>query len=701
MTDFPDVKLKALVSFPAAVNSGAGVDVVKQNGSYQFNLDFGDFAPPVAGLADPAHQNALLWNNTTGQYALVPASALTGGGVTPAAAVPLIESGTGAVGVALKYAREDHVHPAAGGLADAASDGFAYGRRNAAWVKVRRNDVCNVRDYGAVADGVTDDAPAFRAALAATPNGGTLYIPSGIYFLNSAANNAVLDFTPFPNKGVTIRGDGWCHAGASTPLQGSALILGGNITGAIDFYHQAPTGYVFGGTAFKDFGVSTIGGVYTANAGRHGLHFDGTAATNAYWEEIQVENIFIDNTGTGYSIYSNGAGNAQGVMGNAHFRNCKLMQINAPNWGDANTISNCVFGTQAIQDSRNTGIYFYNVAGATSIRIANNFFVNNHGCIIDDGSNKAFYDNNDCENALTNTLGYLLYLKGSQAPVDTPTITNNRISNIAGSGTTYTPIYLDNVVSGYVAGNRLGAPTGAAANYPFVVMTANAKNTLIEANNTAYIGSAPATFNITDNGVATTIRTPLFTVYAESSGPSAPAAGRSVVWFDSTDKRLHDVDPSGAFGTTVKPSTAPAHQFARGIGVDGAVAYAQPALTDITGPSWQTFTPVIGASTGTPVASATGAYFQVGKILWFSMDITITGLGTSASGAVVTASLPPGLTAARKTCALGREWAVTGFMLNASISAGASILNISKYDNSTGAVVVGWELVISGCIEVA
>ena len=85
MTDFPDVKLKALVSFPAAVNNGVGIDVVKQNGNYQFNLDFGDFAPPVGGIADPAHQNALLWNSITNSYVLAPVSLLGSAGAVPEA----------------------------------------------------------------------------------------------------------------------------------------------------------------------------------------------------------------------------------------------------------------------------------------------------------------------------------------------------------------------------------------------------------------------------------------------------------------------------------------------------------------------------------------------------------------------------------------------------------------------------------------
>ena len=35
MTDFPDVKLKALVSFPATIIDGAGIDVPRLNGAFQ------------------------------------------------------------------------------------------------------------------------------------------------------------------------------------------------------------------------------------------------------------------------------------------------------------------------------------------------------------------------------------------------------------------------------------------------------------------------------------------------------------------------------------------------------------------------------------------------------------------------------------------------------------------------------------------
>jgi len=85
MTDFPDLKIKALVSFPATIRDGTGIDVVKENGTYQFDLDFSDFAPPVGGVTDPGHQSALLWHDITGQYTLVPLSVLVAGGGVPEA----------------------------------------------------------------------------------------------------------------------------------------------------------------------------------------------------------------------------------------------------------------------------------------------------------------------------------------------------------------------------------------------------------------------------------------------------------------------------------------------------------------------------------------------------------------------------------------------------------------------------------------
>jgi hypothetical protein len=142
VTDFPDLKIRALVNFPSNAIGGTGVDVEKVNGNFVIDLAYDDFAPPVSGVLDPAHQNVLLWNSITQIYALTPISLFGGGGgipdapndgvqygrqslawtpvvagstVLPATTTPLVESGSGTVGTSVKYAREDHVHPASGG----------------------------------------------------------------------------------------------------------------------------------------------------------------------------------------------------------------------------------------------------------------------------------------------------------------------------------------------------------------------------------------------------------------------------------------------------------------------------------------------------------------------------------------------------------------------------------------------------------
>jgi len=63
----------------------------------------------------------------------------------------------------------------------------------------------NVKDYGAVGDGITDDAPSIRSALSAlSETGGVIYFPEGIYLVKSAVlfySNQVLLFEP----GATIK----------------------------------------------------------------------------------------------------------------------------------------------------------------------------------------------------------------------------------------------------------------------------------------------------------------------------------------------------------------------------------------------------------------------------------------------------------------------------------------------------------------
>src|SRR5215467_15597304 len=62
----------------------------------------------------------------------------------------------------------------------------------------------NVRDFGAVGDGVTNDGPAFQAALdaLATAGGGTLFVPQGQYAITTPVSK---NFAGLASS-ITIKG---------------------------------------------------------------------------------------------------------------------------------------------------------------------------------------------------------------------------------------------------------------------------------------------------------------------------------------------------------------------------------------------------------------------------------------------------------------------------------------------------------------
>jgi hypothetical protein len=128
------IRLKVLPQFPANLEGRTGIDIERVNGNYFVDLDYSDFAPAVVTLSDPANQNALLWNDITGAYSLVPISlfggipeapndgqqyarqslgwsvVVSGSVILPSDAAPIMD-GVAAPGVLTTYSRGDHVHP--------------------------------------------------------------------------------------------------------------------------------------------------------------------------------------------------------------------------------------------------------------------------------------------------------------------------------------------------------------------------------------------------------------------------------------------------------------------------------------------------------------------------------------------------------------------------------------------------------------
>ena len=121
---------------------------------------------------------------------------------------------------------------------------------NAAMVK--DSVVINVKDHGAVGDGVHDDTAAINNAMTFIPSGGILLFPPGSYLLNgsSGINGSV--------AGLVIKGSG---------AENTKILIGSSFTGTSAI---ALTAY---NTQVRDLSVSGASGTTTSNPVANGIEF--------------------------------------------------------------------------------------------------------------------------------------------------------------------------------------------------------------------------------------------------------------------------------------------------------------------------------------------------------------------------------------------------------------------------------------------
>lgn len=440
---------------------------------------------------------------------------------------------------------------------------------------------------GVDASGATDSAAAIRAYIDAQPAGANIVLEgtqSTNVLMDTVRNGAAIDMVGAnATKTLTILGVGWTLStnGDFTKPQGTIFKLGPNFPTTADFYRHQPNGTLLrGGVRFKDFVVVPSGGVNSTPRGRHGFFFDGSASLEAYIERLEIDNVYVDNMATGYSLYSKGLDGGEGVLAGALITNNMMMQIRAENLGDDCTIEHNLLGVHATDDVRNFGIYYYCVSGATTPRIRDNYIFSFQGFIEDDGSINALIEGNECEiSAGTNNAGFLIRLTGSKAAVTGFSVAKNRISQNVALATT-SPIVVATATGGTVADNWIATPS----DYPHIVLQAAASNVRVEGNQSWVNGVLLTQVNVSYAGSAfSRIRQRIGDTAALTNAPSVPESGYVTGYYSSADGRFHDLDHAGGFGTTVKPTTAAAHNFANGISTAGAISYAQPAVADLTG----------------------------------------------------------------------------------------------------------------------
>lgn len=147
--------------------------------------------------------------------------------------------------------------------------------------------VYNVKNYGAVGDGVTDDSAAIQAAVNAclatgkgTPGKATVYFPPGAYRLGTTIF--------IPNSLIQIKGEG--ASGVTAPSwRGSTIIDGG-----------AGTGFYF--TGFGDLGSWTVSDLgFTGFIGTAAIRvrdtYEGLITNCGFYDMTATAAVYLQNCG--------------------------------------------------------------------------------------------------------------------------------------------------------------------------------------------------------------------------------------------------------------------------------------------------------------------------------------------------------------------------------------------------------------------
>lgn len=125
--------------------------------------------------------------------------------------------------------------------------------------------------------------------------------------------------------------------------------------------------------------------------------------------------------------------------------------------------------------------------------------------------------------------------------------------------------------------------------------------------------------------------------------------------------------------------------------------YQRANSAPVDGGAWTTYTPSLAASSGTfTTATAAGAFKIIGKTAHLRVKIVITTVGTA--GGTVNFGLPSGVTPVADQVAVGRETAVNGKMITATLATSATTGGIANYDNSS-VITAGAALVLNSVFE--
>jgi hypothetical protein len=537
----------------------------------------------------------------------------------------------------------------------------------------------NVRQFGAVGDGVADDTFAIQAAIdSLSAYGGGVAIPPGVYRITAAIKMR-------PN--IVLQGNG-----GATIKQGNAA----NLTSMIECQSYAATNAVITGLAIDGNRANNTGSnlVYLISSFQPGTQIVSCTLSNAPGAGVLLEggnpivanNIFSSTFSSGV-ILRGPAGNTtiSARVSNNKFTSIGYFGISGV-WADYNIITgNSIFSQSLVHHVTTAGTAVTWVSGAQFTGLLPGMFMR----IAGSGGGEFQIQSIQSATALTLTAA-----PGAQ-------------TNVAANSGQADLINIDCCAYNIISENSLEGGMSGGVVIHNSSGTAGSIGTIVTDNTVTAVGSSGISLQ-SDTGSSTVVDTSIIqgnTVIGCGVGGAANSANSSNgIWL--VGSLTHNTLVSGntcngfaggfqLWGIYVDVSV-PAGQTS----VMGNVAIGN-TTGDVFGAGWQIYTPSLSAATGAfTSAVATGRYRFIDKTVQFQVTVRIVTNGSAANSVVVGLPLVSTGVAFALYSVSGRGTAISGKGLSGHIPPSANTVAVMNFDGSYPGAS-GEVIAISGTYEVA
>lgn len=395
-------------------------------------------------------------------------------------------------------------------------------------------DIINVKDFGAVGDGVTDDAPAIRAALAfaVTKLDATVYFPQGIYKLKTFWDGSTTWVTQtYSGKPIFAANNGSQVYDTGTTVR-KLKILGDRATLTSGLFPDNQLSYYWQDTAYvpsnpNNYGASTT--PWFSFMGNWQLEFDGLEMISTFGGAGERN---VRNAPANESLYTGyGAIDAISVGGSLQFPDQKTSKASCK-------ITNCKFVdfTHAVDPWLQTQFIFDN----NNISVTYGYASTGHGGFPYVGINghetgtECIVTNNTYDGCATKDLTFL------NSPTYSPTLT----LPLPAGGTG--PIAFNRVRGGqdgfwhagygYRKSKEIVSKNTIAGWNIEAIKNQTITNKYTFTSKTSSTSGDPLSGYITWNNATQTSATALNISYISSSNPSSGFSGNAEDWFRNTLK---------------------------------------------------------------------------------------------------------------------------------------------------------------------